>query len=73
MLEYSTCLVHTPLPHSSKSLIHMRLTVGAFWKNSSFSEHVLREITGAFVDTEPRGIEATSIIVVTGDKSLGGG
>ena len=38
----------------------------AFWKNGSFVEHVLQEISGACVDTEPRGIEATCI--VSGDR-----
>ena len=43
LLEYSICLVLTPLPRSLQSLICVRFTVGAFWKNGSFSESVLRE------------------------------
>ena len=42
------------------------VTAMAFWKNDSFVEHVLQEISGACVDTEPRGIEATCI--VSGDR-----
>ena len=34
----------------------------AFWKNGSFVERVLWEISGACVDTKLTGIEATGII-----------
>ena len=34
----------------------------AFWKNVSFDERVLQEISCACVDTKPRGIEATCIV-----------
>ena len=51
LLKYSICLMHIPLP--------------SIWKNDSFSEYVLWEISDGFDDTKPRGIEATCIIVVT--------
>ena len=35
------------------------MTAVAFWKNSSFAECVLREISSGCVDTKLRGIEAT--------------
>ena len=44
----------------------MRSTVEDFWKNGSFSEHALWEISDDFVDTKPRGIKPTCIIVVIG-------
>ena len=37
-------------------------TVAAFWINGSFNEHVLQEISGACVETKPRGMETTCII-----------
>ena len=37
-------------------------TAAAFWKNGSFAERLLQEISGACVHTKPRGIEATCII-----------
>ena len=52
------------LPRFLQSL---RLTVRAFWKNRSFAECVLREISSAFVDTKLRGIEATCIVIVIRD------
>ena len=52
------------LPRSLQSLICVRLTVRAFWKNRSIAECVLWKIT--FVDTKLRGIEATCIFVVMG-------
>ena len=38
------------------------MTVVAFWKNSSFADCVLREISSGCVDTKLRGIEATCIV-----------
>ena len=67
LLKYSICLVHTPPPSFLTIFSTHESTVGAFWKNGSFSECVLREISDVFVDTKPRGIEATCIIVETGD------
>ena len=40
-LNIQLVLCICPLPHSSQSLIRVRSTVGAFWKNGSFSEHVI--------------------------------
>ena len=57
-----------PLPRSSQSLIHKRSTIGAFLNNGSFTERVLWDISNAFVDTKPRGIKATCIILVTCDN-----
>ena len=55
---------------SLRSLIHVRSTIKttavAFWKNGSFDERVLQEISGACVHTKPRDIEATCII--SGDR-----
>ena len=39
------------------------MTAMAFWKNSRFAE---QEISSAYVDTKPRGIEAT--YVISGDR-----
>ena len=68
LLEYSICPVHTPPPLFLTILIRARSTVGAFWKNGSFSEHVIQKISDTCVDAKPRGIEATCIVVVTGDN-----
>ena len=45
-----------PSLHSLQSLICVRLTIGAFWKNGSFTEHVPQEISGACVDTKLRSM-----------------
>ena len=42
------------LPPCLATLIHIRSTVGAYWKNGSFSECVLQEINDTFVDTKHR-------------------
>ena len=65
MLECSICPVHTP-PPSFLAISNMRKIDRAFWKNRSITECVLRKIT--FVDTKLRGIEATCIVIVIGDK-----
>ena len=55
-----------PTPCSLQSLIHARLTImttaAAFWKSGSFPERLLQEISGAYVHTKPRSIEATCIV-----------
>ena len=55
---------------SSQSLIHVRVTITmtavAFWKNSSFAECILWEISSARVDTKLRDIEIACII--SGDR-----
>ena len=38
------------------------MTAAAFWKNGSFDERVLQEISGTCVHTKSRGIEATCIV-----------
>ena len=56
----------------------MMIAIG-FWKNDSLAEHVLWEISGACVDTKPRGTKDTCIICGNGgipsasNKNLGGG
>ena len=64
------CLMHMSPLTFLKIFITWELEVDswAFWKNSSFTEHVPWEITDAFVETNSRGIKATCIIVVTGDN-----
>ena len=61
---------YVPYHHSSPSLIRMGSTITttavAFWKNSSFAEHVLWEISGASLVTKLRGIKATCS--VSGDR-----
>lgn len=60
-------LVHTlpPSLHSTQSLICERLTItttaSTFWKNRSFAEHVLQEISSNCVDIKP-------IDIVSGDR-----
>ena len=44
------------------SWIRARLTMEAFWRNVSFTERVLQEISNYFVDTKPRDMKATCII-----------
>ena len=44
------------------SWIRARLTMEAFWRNVSFTERVLQEISNDFVDTKPRDLKATFII-----------
>ena len=69
MLEYSISLEYTPppsppsrIPHNVNARVNNPRTTMAFWKNGSFVEHVLWEISGACVDTKLTGIEATGII-----------
>ena len=50
MLEYSIFLVDMAPP--SILAIHVKSTFEAFWKNGSFSECVLWELSDAFVDTK---------------------
>jgi len=52
-----------PLPCSSQSLTHKVDSL----EERRLAKRVLSEINDAFVDTKPRGIEATCIVVVTGD------
>ena len=44
------------IPHT------IAMTTAAFWMNGSFDEGVLQEISGARVETMPRGIKATYIV-----------
>ena len=55
---FSCVYVPSPVPCNT--------TIRAFWKNSSSTKHVLHEICNTFVDTKPRGIKATCIVVVKG-------
>ena len=64
-IHFFFCLYICPLSHSSQSLIRMRSTIEAFLKNNCFAECVLW--SGSFVDTKLRGIEATCLVMVTGD------
>ena len=48
LLEYSICVVYTPL---TPFLIDNHENPPAFWKNGSFDEHVLQEISGTCVYT----------------------
>ena len=72
LLQYSIRLVHTPLPSFLAILVnthdvdYIRTTAAAFWKNGSFDERVLQEIS--LRHTKLRGIEATyTLSVVIGD------
>ena len=42
------------------------MTAKAFWKNDSFTAHVLhvQEISGTCLDTKPRGIKASDSVCV---------
>ena len=65
MLEYSIHLMDAPSIYSSQSFntcANITTTPMAFWKNSSFTEHVLQEISGTCVDTNPRDIKATCVV-----------
>ena len=69
LLEYSVRLVHTPLPSVLVVLNStITTTAAAFWRNSSFTERLLREISGACVDTKLRGTEATCIVCGNGGQ-----
>ena len=53
-------LFHT---YASPAVPHTIVTTAVtLWMNGSFDERVLQEISGACVETKPRGIEATCII-----------
>ena len=60
--QFVLCIIH-----SSQYLMRERLTVATtavgFWKEGSFAECVPWEISDTCVDTKPRGIEATYIII----------
>ena len=60
LLEYLTSLVHTPprFPTTLRSRSTITTTAAIFWMNGRFAECVLQEISGACLDTKPRGIEA---------------
>ena len=65
MLKYlisSKYMPHPTVPHNVTHKSTMLRTAAAFWKNTSFTEHVLWEMSDACVDSKLRGIEATSII-----------
>ena len=44
------------------SWIRARLTMEALWRNVSFTERVLQEISNHFADTKPRDMKATCIV-----------
>ena len=56
LLKYSICLMHMP-----PSLVKGRQS----GRMAASLKYVLWEISDAVVDTKPRGIEATCIIVLT--------
>ena len=62
MLEYSTCFMHALIPPCGVD----NYDDCYVFKNGSFNECVLQEISSACVHTKPSGIQATG--VVSGDR-----
>ena len=54
-INFISCIAPPTIPHT------IAKTATAFWMNGSFNERVLQEISGACIETKPRGIKATCV------------
>ena len=72
-LEYSIHLMHTPLPsipHNNGARLTIATTAMAFWKNGSFTEHVLQEISAACILSREASKQFAPSVVTGGDPAF---